>query len=43
MTRGQQARVARAVIESALSSNGWQWLLRLSRWLDMLPTIEETI
>jgi hypothetical protein len=36
-----QARAARADVEAALDRNGWRWNLGLSRWLDVLITIED--
>jgi len=37
----RQARAARAQAEAALEANGWRWSPRLSRWIDLLVTIEE--
>jgi hypothetical protein len=35
------ARSARGVVEDALDQMGWRWSIALSRWVDMLITIEE--
>jgi len=37
----RQAKAARADVEAALDLNGWRWNLHLSRWLDVLVTLEE--
>lgn len=37
----EQARAARRDVEAALDVAGWPWSLRLSRWVDLLVTIEE--
>jgi hypothetical protein len=39
--RRREARASRAIVEQALDVCGWPWALRLSRWIDMLVTIEE--
>jgi len=36
-----QARAARADVEAVVDANGWRWNFGLSRWLDVLVTIEE--
>jgi len=41
MTRAQQARAARRIVESALDRGQWKWNARLSRWLDALLVLEE--
>jgi hypothetical protein len=38
---GASARAARSVVEDALDCVGWRWSLPLSRWLDVLVTLEE--
>jgi hypothetical protein len=41
----REARAARGDVEAALdavaSSSGWPWKPQLSRWIDVLVTIEE--
>ena len=41
MTRRQQARAARALIELALDATGWKFDCVLSRWIDALVVVEE--
>jgi len=41
LTRGQEARLARAQIERALDGVDWIWSRRLSPWVDALVVLEE--
>jgi len=38
---GVLARAARRDVEAALDANGWRWNVGMSRWLDVLITLEE--
>jgi hypothetical protein len=42
VTRYRAARDARREVESALDRIDWRWSKSLSRWLDLLITIEES-
>lgn len=41
MTTRDQARAARAIVESALDAAAWPWLRRLNLWIDALLILEE--
>lgn len=41
-TSALEARAVRAITESALERAGWPWSRRISLWLDVLLTIEES-
>ena len=39
--QSEQARAARAAVESAMDASGWPWNRRVSLWIDLLVLVEE--